>query len=353
MFHIWANLQSGSSLVFRVASVALAPVESAYVTGVRRRLSRARTRIQRLPLPVVSVGNLCVGGSGKTAFVQWIAGALKNRGITTGIVFRGYRSRTHKPRMVTRSDALEFGDEPALLHRLGFPVAVGRDRVAAARKLINGSASQPDCLILDDGFQYVSLYREVNILLYDVSHGLWVRCLPRGPLREPLSSVSRATVLILSRARSAPSGTLETFEQVFRKNLFGGPIFRMDIYGVPETEPSEPALYVVGTGNPESVVHSLQWSGKVIPLIFPDHERYGTGTVREIRRAVLTHRARSILTTRKDGIKLEGLDLGAPIIPVNTTLVLDDEESLIRMILDKIQTSGSRDGSALTRPVSE
>jgi tetraacyldisaccharide 4'-kinase len=161
---------------------------AAYQTGV--------LRAQRLSVPVVIVGNLVVGGTGKTPVVLWLTEQLQRRGFRPGIVSRGYASTSQMPRRVPLgADAARFGDEPLLLaERSGVPVWIGHDRVAAARALV---AAHADCdvLIADDGLQHYQLARDFEIAVEDergFGNGL---LLPAGPLRElPSRSVDAVIV---------------------------------------------------------------------------------------------------------------------------------------------------------------
>lgn len=350
LYSLFGRLQSDSAVSARIFSACLAPLESLYLVLLNSRKSRALSRQETLPLPVISVGNLTVGGSGKSVFVLWLASRLTELGIRPAIVARGYRGHISTPQIVSSSDPLRFGDEPALFHSLGFTVSVGKNRYEAARLLLAESGHPPDCIILDDGFQYWSLFRNADIVLYDVSQGLWTHCLPRGPLREPLTALARASAIFLSRSQDLPESAVANFEQIFRKNCFQGPVFRMEIFGVPETIPDEPVVYVVGTGNPGAVLQSLRWHGQIMPLVFPDHEAYGPASLSRIRTAVKTLRARSVIATRKDFIKLQGRDLGAPLIPVNTRVAIPEESAFFQWLFRQVPALRNPDPNPSSAP---
>jgi tetraacyldisaccharide 4'-kinase len=168
----------------------LVPLSWFYCAVVRvRRLGyrRAWFRSRRLPIPVILVGNLTVGGTGKTPLVAWLAEFLRRQGYRPGIVSRGYGGTASQwPRLVSAdSDPFEVGDEPVLLaRRAGCPVAAGPDRVAAGEML--AGAGGCDIIVGDDGLQHYRLRRDLEILVVDASRGLGNgRCLPAGPLREP------------------------------------------------------------------------------------------------------------------------------------------------------------------------
>lgn len=197
-----------------LAAPALAPLlylpGVAYrgVIGLRNALyDSGRLGIQRLPCLVISIGNLTVGGTGKSPLTSCIASLLRDSGYRVGVVSRGYRRKSAvDPLLVSDgrallSDAQSAGDEPYLIARdnPAVPVAVGADRVRAARLLLR--AASPEVIVLDDAFQHRRLARDLDLVLVDRldpwGNG---RMLPSGPLREPLSSIARAHACILTRS---------------------------------------------------------------------------------------------------------------------------------------------------------
>ncbi|MEO7050888.1 MAG: tetraacyldisaccharide 4'-kinase [Rhodanobacter sp.] len=169
------------------------PLAAAYggVTRLRRMLyCRGWLRSVRLPVPVIVVGNLSVGGTGKTPLTIALAEALRARGYRPGVVSRGYGGRRREPLLLGDTpDPAEVGDEPCLIHAAGVPVAIGRERPAAARLLLEAGC---DVLIADDGLQHYALARDVEICVIDgVRRFGNQRLLPAGPLREPLSRLAR------------------------------------------------------------------------------------------------------------------------------------------------------------------
>jgi len=184
----------------------LAPLSGLFRAGVAlRRLAYRQgwLKRERLPVPVIVVGNLSVGGTGKTPVVLWLSHWLRERGWRPGIILRGYGGTAQDwPRWVTAAgDPRELGDEAVLLaRRSGVPVVAGPDRVAAGRSLLG----RTDCnlLISDDGLQHDRLQRDLEILVIDASRGFGNGfCLPAGPLREP---VSRAREIPLRLASGGP-----------------------------------------------------------------------------------------------------------------------------------------------------
>ncbi len=187
-------------------SILLAPLALGFgaATALRRLTYRAGwRRVDHLPVPVVIVGNLVAGGTGKTPLVLWLVAALGARGFRPAIVSRGYRGANERPSAVPAGGAADrFGDEPVLLaERSGVPVWIGRDRAAAARALL---AAHPDrdVVVADDGLQHYALARDFEIAVEDergYGNGL---LLPAGPLRELPSRQVDATVVNAPAARS-------------------------------------------------------------------------------------------------------------------------------------------------------
>lgn len=274
-------------------SLALAPLGLVFAAaaGLRRAAySAGLLRSQRLPVPVVVVGNLVVGGTGKTPLVLWLVDALRRRGLRPGIVSRGYRAANDPARAVPPGAApAECGDEPVLLaERSGVPVWIGRDRVAAARGLL---AAHPGCdvLVCDDGLQHYALARDVEIAVEDErghGNGLY---LPAGPLREPASRVVDARVV----NGPAPGGAFEMrLEPAGFHRVCGA-----------EADLAVDALRgkrlhaVAGIGNPLRFFATLRGLGlEFVPHAFPDHHPW---TSRDLDFADCD----IVLMTEKDAVK--------------------------------------------------
>jgi tetraacyldisaccharide 4'-kinase len=274
-------------------SVALAPFGLAFrlVVGVRRAAFAAGIlKSHRLPVPVVVVGNLVVGGTGKTPLVLWVVDALRSRGRRPGIVSRGYRGTNDPARPVpSRADPAHFGDEPVLLaERSGVPVWIGRDRVAAARGLLT---AHPDCdvVVCDDGLQHYALARDVEIAVEDErGHGNGL-LLPAGPLREPASRAVDAVVV--NGPPRAGAFEMRLVPAGFRR--VGG-----DGQEVPIEALRGKRLHAVaGIGNPPRFFATLRALGLAfVPHAFPDHHPW-------MARDLVFTDCDAILMTEKDEVK--------------------------------------------------
>lgn len=270
---------------------------------------------RRLPLHVVSVGNLLVGGTGKTPFAAWLAQGLQRRGRKVVLASRGYGRRGREPvRVVSdgrflRASAESAGDEPLWLagHAAGVPVLVGRDRGVVGLRALSGFGAE--VLVLDDGFQHHRLARDVDFVCFDGAFGLgngWL--LPRGPLREPLRALSRAHALavvdgplppedearIRAAAPSAVHFAMRRRPSALRP-LAGGAA------ASPEVLRGAVVGLLTGVARPQAVRRTLEALGArlVAERIFEDHHPY---TSRDL--AGLVDEAPLWITTEKDAVKL-------------------------------------------------
>jgi len=266
---------------------------------LRRLLYRAGLlRTIRLPVPVVVIGNLTVGGTGKTPLVLWIAGALRAAGRTPGIVLRGYGSRDLDvvSAVMPDSDPYQHGDEAVLLAgRAKCPVWSGRDRVAAAQALL---AAHPECdvILCDDGLQHYRLGRDFEIAVEDGrGHGNGL-LLPAGPLREPAGRAVDVTVVNGETHRGISGRT-------FRMHLVFDGLVRLAGPGeggeaVAVEGLSGKRLHAVaGIGNPQRFFDTLRSLGiAATPHAFPDHHAFASGDLD-------FDDCDAVLMTEKDGVK--------------------------------------------------
>ena len=268
--------------------------------------ARRRAAIEplRLPVPVIVVGNIAVGGSGKTPVVDWLAALLRAAGRRPGIVSRGHGARISAEGGVAvvpaDGDPDRYGDEPVLLARLtGCPLAIGRDRPAAARELLR---LHPDCdvLIAHDGMQHYKLARDLEIAVVDESTLGNQLLLPAGPLREPLARLAEVD-LILAHGPLSPTLSAATASvPVFPMRLQGG-----DLRALTDPARTRPAAdfrgrrvhAVAGIGRPQRFFEQLAGEGiDVVPHPFPDHHRF-------VADDLVFGDALPILMTAKDAVK--------------------------------------------------
>ncbi|WP_445354336.1 tetraacyldisaccharide 4'-kinase [Microbulbifer sp. EKSA008] len=261
----------------------LTPLELLY-GGVskRRRVLSSRTPPEPLSVPVIVIGNITVGGAGKTPLVAELARWLKERGRNPGIISRGYGGRAEKyPYQVTaQSHPLESGDEPLMLHLItGVPVMVSPNRTEAAQALID--YHQCDVILSDDGLQHYSLWRSFEICVVDGHRGLGNgHLLPRGPLREPASRLQSVDMLVSNgepevRVKDQCDGLLElgmTLEPSCWHQFNLDQTSTLQLSSGPEVGPCHG---VAAIGNPKRFFRSLKAMGfEVTEQPFDDHHQF-------------------------------------------------------------------------------
>ncbi|HBZ72094.1 MAG TPA: tetraacyldisaccharide 4'-kinase [Deltaproteobacteria bacterium] len=311
----------------------------------RSAYDRGWLKRRRLSCRVVSVGNLTVGGSGKTPTAAWLAVALRRRGHKVAIASRGYGRRSQEP-VVVVSDGVQVragvsaaGDEPLVLaaHAPGVPVLVGPDRSVVGLRAV--SAFGADVLVLDDGFHHHRLARNVELLTVDGRFGFGNgRVLPRGPLREPLSALSRADAIGIIDGPLAPADarSVEAFAPgVLQFSARRRPRGLRALSGGPEAPPESLAGLEVGVlagiARPAALRQAVEALGArvVARRSFPDHHPFRARDVRDLSRY-----ARLWVTTEKDAVKILPSWVGQAEVRV---LTIDLEVSEPERILDFIE----------------
>lgn len=306
-----------------------------------------------LPAPVISVGNIVLGGTGKTPVTIFIASYLMKKGLKVAVLTRGYGGRLEgKVAVVADGEkrllsAIDAGDEPALLADMlpGLIVVMGSDRYKAG--VLAMERFKPDIFILDDGFQHLRVQRDLNILLLDANKPYGNGAVfPAGTLREPVSAANRGDLIIFTRcsgnlevAATAPpgkpvararhsltgvknglSGELLTFSQLFGKR---GAAF-------------------AGIADPLSFFGSLEEKGLTLAatLSFPDHTDYGEQETAALAKLLKSSRADYLITTAKDAVKIGGLINGnAPFYIASLEIEFLDR-SVVEAQIDKLLSKG-------------
>jgi tetraacyldisaccharide 4'-kinase len=247
------------------------PLAALYAGVIRLRGTLYRSgwlRSTKLPVPVIVIGNLSAGGTGKTPLTIALVEALRLRGYRPGVVSRGYGGNQREPLLLgDRPDPVQVGDEPCLIHASGVPVAVGRDRPAASRLLLHAGC---DVLVADDGLQHYRLARDVEICVIDgVRRFGNRRLLPAGPLREPLRRLQEVDLRVCN------GGTAQDGE--YAMQLHGG-----DVVALTDGRTQALAGFsgqqvhaVAAIGNPRRFFDSLRAAGlEVIEHAFADHHGF-------------------------------------------------------------------------------
>ncbi|MGK7313088.1 MAG: tetraacyldisaccharide 4'-kinase, partial [Candidatus Longimicrobiales bacterium M2_2A_002] len=274
-------------------------------------------RTHTAPAPAISVGNLTVGGTGKTPLVRWITARLLERGRTPGILHGGY------------SD-----DEPAL-HRRWFPslpVIAERDRVRGAEAAV---AEGADVLVLDDAFQHRRIERTLDTVV--VAAGSWTprpRLLPRGPYREPIGALDRADLVVVTHRRGGSDEAAEVARSVREHTdapvavarLAPGEWLAAD--GNPRSGRPEQGVAVAGIGRPAAFFVQVEESGVRLTATLPfrDHHEYGPGDAARIREVAA---GGAVITTAKDAVKLAALLPDTDIWVQDQTVVFEEGEGVV------------------------
>jgi tetraacyldisaccharide 4'-kinase len=308
----------------------LAPLELVYGSVVRARNARFdRTPAQRLGRPVISVGNLSLGGAGKTPLVISLARLLQRDGWHPDVLSRGYgRSKGTTERVDISGDAQRFGDEPLLIARsTGVPVYVGASRYQAGL-LADNESSGVGVHLVDDGFQHRQLARDLDIVVMHRSD-LKQRLLPAGRLREPLLSLQRADVIVLRQEDAELESTLRRYTR-------GDCCFwRMRrVLALPSVV--QRAVAFCAVARPEEFFQGLgaAGAGMVERIRFRDHHRYTTADIERLAERGRRLHCDGFVTTAKDDVKLDAamrsrLGAVAPLHIAALTVELEDEQAVV------------------------
>ncbi|HXN14748.1 MAG TPA: tetraacyldisaccharide 4'-kinase [Usitatibacter sp.] len=287
---------------------------------------RGLLRSRRLQGPVVSVGNLSAGGSGKTPFVILLGELLKARGIKFDVLSRGYGRRSRGVRLVDPAGLpQELGDEPLLIARkLQVPVVVGEDRYEAGRFAESKFGAQLH--LLDDGFQHRALARDFDIVLVTPQDAN-DRLLPAGRLREPLHSLRRTDAVVLASGASAEAFPID-----------GKELWRVRRGIVPLNVPPRPVVFC-GIARPQNFVLQLRAANiePVAEAFYRDHHAYSEKDIRDLRELKQRSEAGGFVTTEKDAVNLGGyLSALAPLAVIPVKMELSDAANALDTMLHKI-----------------
>ncbi len=313
-------------------SLAYGAMQKVRACGYRRQVIPSR----QLPCKVICVGNITVGGTGKTPMTIYLAQKVQQLGFKVAVVSRGYRGAAERQGgIVSDGNSIRMGpqlagDEPYLVARnLGkIPVIVGKNRFAAG--MLAHEKFRPDVIVLDDGFQHLRLKRDIDLVLLDYAHPFGNSyLLPRGTLREPISALARSHACILTRIRTGPNVAAAASIEMIKKYVPQKPLFtsthaayyykiksreRIPIKGVDKRQPhpehdrtlKESAFGFSGiASNPDfqNTVRSLGFNAKGF-LEYSDHHHYTAQDLIDIQSRAEISGARQLITTEKDLVRL-------------------------------------------------
>jgi tetraacyldisaccharide 4'-kinase len=342
----------------RIILLPLVPVYAAVIKIRNKFFDKNIFKAKKVDAKVIAVGNITIGGSGKTPLVIYLTNLLKNNGKNVGVLSRGYGRKSKGYLLV--SDGVKFftsvdlsGDE--IFHtalECNVPAAVSEKRFDGAKKLINDTGI--NTLILDDAYQHRWIKRDINLLICEQkflqeTNLMNQSLLPSGNMREPLSAVKRADAVILNRKFSEkneiPSKLAKYFENKkifngFYKAIGFGDIKNHNEYQLEEFH-GQKSLIVSGVANPYSFLNILKQVhvNTDNKLIFKDHKDYSLKEVQLIRKKFYSTNSHSVVTTEKDAVKLtkfaKELD-DIDIFFLKIELKIDNEESFTDFILNKL-----------------
>ncbi|RPI55696.1 MAG: tetraacyldisaccharide 4'-kinase [Deltaproteobacteria bacterium] len=303
----------------------LSPVYSAIMKARAWAYRRGYLATRRLSCPVISIGNLSFGGTGKTPHVLAVASWLKSRGISPAVVSRGYGGRAGRgPLVVSDGTGVlvspqDAGDEPVMMAEAlsGIPVVVGSDRYAVGKLALERFGVQ--AIVLDDGFQHMALFRDIDIVLLPAINFFGTRWVfPGGDLREPVSAIFRATAILLTRAETLSFADQEIGRRELQTMVTGRPVFLSEMRATrflsmegeaktPDTLAGEPLFAVCALAGPEFFFKILEnieadLKGKVA---FPDHYSYKRNDLSKLMAQAGKQGAKALVTTHKDRVKIE------------------------------------------------
>jgi len=328
----------------RPLSILLWPASKLYGVGValRTRLYAHGWRKQkRLKATVISVGNLSVGGTGKTPLVIWLAEKLLEQGQRVAILTRGYRGTAGS------SDEVELM-RSRLQNRVIF--GVGKNRFAEGQRIESHHAI--DIVLLDDGFQHLQLARDLDIVLMDASRPMTQQLLPAGPMRESLSALTRAAMIVFTRTENT-AGAKEAIQRLSKLPIIAASIRllgfrRLDGEGLLLTVAelgSGPFFAFCGIGNPEAFVRDLQRWGIILAghMFFADHHRYTLDDVQAIERAATNLGVKVLLTTEKDSWNLKDVRFAGLLVFVSIIdMEISGETEFLAAINGALQVRGAQ-----------
>jgi tetraacyldisaccharide 4'-kinase len=336
----------------RAATLALAPFAALYSAAVKARSSGYENRFlttHSVAAPVISVGNITVGGTGKTPLVDWLAQHLSARGRKVCILSRGYRRENAKQQIVV-SDGIQIlcsvaqsGDEAMMLAQslLGkCAVVCNPDRVAAAVWAIDHLKS--DVLLLDDGFQHRRLARNLDIVTIDATNPFGNgRLLPSGILREPLESLNRADCIVLTRSAPDAAELIARLRQMTNAPIFQSRTTIEQFRRLDATETVDEVSKVIqplaafcGIGNPRAFFDQLRAANFDVrdEVSFRDHHKYSQADIDRLAEHARAKGAQALVTTAKDSVKLQTLQFQLPCYVAQLDVEISGATELLELV---------------------
>jgi len=336
----------------RAATIALAPFGALYSAAISARsigYEKRFLKTHEVAVPVISVGNITVGGTGKTPLVQWLAQRFADSGQTVCILTRGYRRENPKQQVVVSdgeqilSNLAHSGDEAMMLAeslRGRSAVLCDADRIAAATWAVNHLHS--DVLLLDDGFQHRRLVRDLDIVTIDASNPFGnEHLLPAGILREPIKNLDRADCIVLTRSSDRETELIERLRRVTNAPIFESRTTidnfhalhsRNDVQDA--TEIDEPVAAFCGIGNPRAFFSQLRGVAMDVrhEAAFRDHHKYSQADIDHLTEQARSKGAQALITTAKDAVKLGSFRFELPCYVADIEIEISDATKLLELV---------------------
>jgi tetraacyldisaccharide 4'-kinase len=350
-----------SGLRGRLLGILLSPVSLVYAVIAQLRnwfFTRGWIKSVRLPRPVISIGNLTVGGTGKTPTCLWLAGELRCQGLKVAILSRGYRRKETQPVILqpnklssdiaqNEAELAKAGDEPLMMARLyEQTVGVGADRAQSAAELLR--QQDVDAFVLDDGFQHRQIQRDVDLVLLGSDYS--GRVLPAGPFREPRGNLKRGDYWLLTgaeadwRRRLPPERSSDAFAGSLQPlDLISYDAHRWKRFPLSILHQSK-ILTVTGIANPQKLYQTIHaWEGQIVhTLEFPDHHVYSTKDWQEISR--MARLIDLIVTTEKDILKLIRYPFARDkLLALRVGMIVTGGDQLVAAVVARIRAARSHD----------
>ncbi len=307
-------------------------------------------KTKSLPCTVISVGNITIGGSGKTPTVEYLSKLFQSKGIKVGIISRGYKRKSKQTLIVTDGITKpqsweDFGDEPYLLAQNleNIPIVVGRSRYEAGIKMIENF--NPDIIIMDDGFQHLSLYRDLDIVLVNSkdtedTH----KIIPVGKLREPITNLSRADLIILTKSNiHKPTDYLVNKIERMNRPVVYNKIeldnillaFKGDNDSLDKIKKEKIYIFSALCDN-EGFEKTMRGTGAIIVggSKYPDHHHYTSDDLKNIDQNAKNNNANFIITTEKDMVKIHNYKSNIGLYAVRMRLLFEPEALLNKYLED-------------------
>lgn len=320
-------------------------------------IKRILSKQKRYEIPIICIGNITTGGTGKTPTVIYVTQLLQERGFKPGIVSRGYGgSESKKGALVTDGKVIylnpdESGDEPYLITiRLrNIPVVIGKDRVRAIESLIG--RFNIDVIVMDDGFQNESIYKDLSILLVDATNPFGNNLvLPAGDMREPKGSLKRGDLIVISRSDLVSKEQVRILEDKIRKlcsnkRVFNSRHLRSEIYRV--NDPASPmsadviagkrVLLITGIANPLSFLYLVKtYNPRLVDIVsLPDHYTYSDRDISDFIKQ--SKRYDYVIVTEKDYVKLTKYRVNDTFHVMRISVVIDNVDVFLRELISKIR----------------